>query len=187
MIVRIGREDHLIRRGGRGGKCAVGDQLGGIGPPAGILILAGIPGCHGVFLEGLDHILPQGHGGRRRAYLGQEPVVIAVEHDLQRGVVLGGNLQQAHISGGPGLVISHHDRQKFSVRRLAGRIGQPLPGIYKIVGFDRYAVRPMCAAQLEGIGHGTVVICFLGHAFGNSVCDRVLTGGVQRYPHQVLV
>ena len=27
MIVRIGREDHLIRRGGRGGKCAVGLSL----------------------------------------------------------------------------------------------------------------------------------------------------------------
>ena len=45
----------------------------------------------------------------------------------------------------------------------------------------------MCAAQLEGIGDRAVVICFLGDAFGNSVRDRVLTGGVQRDPHQILV
>ncbi|MPM27539.1 hypothetical protein SDC9_74051 [bioreactor metagenome] len=168
---------------------SVGHKTGGIMPPLQRRgpLPGGFRGGLGALLQRLHHILPQGTGGRGCADLRQKPIVFAGENNLQRGVVFCGDGQLAEVASGADSVVALYWGQQLGVGGQRQRICKTLPGIYKIIRRDRLSIGPAGAAQVKGIGCGTVGILFHIHTFCHTLHRGGVTAGTAGHAHQVFI
>ena len=127
------------------------------------------------------------HGGRVGTNILQEPGMVAGEVHHQGGIVLGGDLEKGHIAGLTHRFISAHHAHQLCVGRVVHRAGQALPGIDHVIGGDGLAVRPLGAAQAEGVGHRTVHIGLLLYVLGKAVDGGGIPLGIHTELHQVFI
>ena len=167
----------------------IGHQTGGIRPPA-----AGRRSLFQIFVDSIrllfeaeHYILTQGHGSDGGADLPQEPIVMTGQGHHKRGAALGTHCQQTHVAGGLGLRITADNGQQRSVYRTVGWVCQTLPGVYKVVGFDLYAIRPLAAPETEGVGNGAVTVLLHVHAFGGAGDCGGLAVFALFQPHQIFI
>ena len=170
----------------------VGHQCRHIGPP-GLLLpvllrvcLRSVGGCVLLRLHGGHQVLPQGNGGRRGADLGQKPAVGPVQHHRQRVGILRRHLEGRHVAGLTHIVIARHHGQQGGLRRVVGRVRQPLPCVDEILRPQVAAVGPL-PPELEGAGDGAVGVLLLADALGRAVGHADLAGCAHAPAHQSLV
>jgi len=133
-------------------------------------------------------IAAQRHRGDRRADALDKVRARRAQCNDKGGFILGRDLKLCLVAGFAHLVVACHHAHQRMVRRIGCRIGQALPGIDKIVRRHLLPVRPARGrAQREAVGHGAVIVRFLGIFLRHTVGEHHLAAAVVALAHQVFV
>ena len=139
-----------------------------VAAPAERTVAHKIGAAGGPVVIALHRLLPDGHGGGGGADAVQEVGAWAGEGDLE-GVVIGGaDLEGVNIAGA-GLVVAGDYGENGGVGAGGVRGDEALPGVDEVRRREAAAVGPhRVAAEVEGVGHGAVVVARLLPGLGHS-------------------
>ena len=190
-VGRALRQDQLPRLAVACGVGAVGHESRGVGGP---VLRPGLPPLlrlevflDGLLLQGLEVVLPQGHGGGVGADILQKPAALAEKSHNEGELTLRRDLQFGHIPGGADLVIARHGGEQGRAGGIGHRVRQALPGVDEVPRRHRLPVGPLGLPQVEGVGHRPVVVLLHVVLLRNAGGQGGPAGGVRRLPEEVFI
>ena len=184
-------QDQLALLAAARGVGPVGHQSRGVGGP---VPRPGLPPLlrlevflDGLLLQGLEVILPQGHGGGIGADVLQKPIALAEKGHNEGELALRRDLQLRDIPGGADLVIARHGGEQGRAGGIGHRVRQALPGVDEVPRRHRLPVGPLGLPQVEGIGHRPVVVLLHVVLLRDAGGQGGPAGGIRRLPEEVFI